>query len=196
MSIDDVRDQFAGDDARNKWIGVWIGILAVLLAICGMGGGNAAKDASRANLDAANTWAFFQAKNMRRTAYQIAADDLELTLLAQPNLDASARAAINAKIKTWRDTAASYRSDPKSKEGLDELFQRGKELEGERDKALRKDPYFDLAEAFLQIAIVLATVAIIAGAGWLVVASIGVGVVGTLLMINGFTLFATVPGMG
>ena len=69
MSMDDVVERLSGDEnERNKWIGVYIGVLAVLLAICGMGGGNAAKDATRANIEASNTWAFFQAKNMRRNA--------------------------------------------------------------------------------------------------------------------------------
>lgn len=196
MSIDDVRDALGGDDQRNKWIGVWIGVLAVLLAVCGVGGGNAAKDAGRANLDAANTWAFFQAKNIRRTSYVLAADELELTLLAQPGLTAEARAAIEAKIKTWRDTAKSYSSEPATKEGLDELFKRGKGLEAERDIALRKDPYFDLAGALLQIGIVLASVAIIAGTSLLLYLSFLTGALGTLLLINGFALFAAVPGLG
>ena len=66
VSIDDVRDALADSGSRNKWIGVWVGVLAALLAVCVMGGDNAAKDANRANIDAANTWAFFQAKNIRR----------------------------------------------------------------------------------------------------------------------------------
>jgi hypothetical protein len=119
MSIDDVRDSLAGDDdARNKWIGVWIGVLAVLLAICGVGGGNATKDASRANIDASNTWAFFQAKNIRRTGYILAAEELELTLLAQPGLAPDAAAAIKAKVAAWKATADRYRSEPDTREGL------------------------------------------------------------------------------
>ena len=43
------------------------------------------------------------------------------------------------------------------------MFAKAKSIEADRDRALRKDPYFDLAQALLQIAIVLASVAIIAG---------------------------------
>ena len=56
---------------RERWIGVWIGALAVILAICSMGGNNAGKDATLKNIEAANTWAFFQAKNMRRQAVRM-----------------------------------------------------------------------------------------------------------------------------
>jgi hypothetical protein len=196
MSIDDVREALTDDSARNKWIGVWIGVLAVLLAVCGVGGGNAAKDANRANIDASNTWAFFQAKNIRRTSYALAADELELTLLAQPGLPPEAATAIKTKMSAWRATADRYRSEPDTHEGLAELSARAKEFERERDQALRKDPYFDLAEALIQIGIVLASVAIIAGTSALLFASFGVGALGMLLMLDGFWLFAAVPGLG
>ena len=196
MSIDDVRDALAGDDTRNKWIGVWIGILAVLLAVVGVGGGNAAKDANRANIDASNTWAFFQAKNIRRTSYILAADELELTMLSQSGLSPEAGAAIKTKIGAWRATADRYRSEPDTREGLTELTARAKELERERDEALRKDPYFDVSEAMIQIAIVLASVAIIAGTNALLYGSFVVGALGTFLMLNGFWLFARLPFLG
>lgn len=196
MSLDEIRESLADTNTRNKWIGVWVGVLAALLAVCAMGGDNATKDANRANIDATNTWAFFQAKNIRRTAFTLAADELELVLLSQPGLQAEARTAIEGKIKTYRDTVKVYTSDPNSKEGLDELFARAKEIEQERDRALRKDPYFDLAQALLQIAIVLASVAIIAGTDMLVILSFFVGGLGTLLMLNGFTLALSLPGFG
>ena len=196
MSLDDVRENLADANERNKWIGVWVGTLAALLAVCSVLGDNVTKDANRANIDATNTWAFFQAKNVRRTAYALAADELELTLLSQAGLPAEARTAIEGKIKSYRDTVQRYTSDPKTQEGLDELLARAKQIEQERDRALRKDPYFDFAQALLQIAIVLASVAIIAGTDLLVILSFVVAALGTTLMLNGLTLLAAVPGMG
>src|SRR5215813_4387029 len=103
MAMDDVIERLSGDkEERNKWIGVYIGVLAVLLAICGVGGGNATKDATRANIEAANTWAFFQAKNMRRNSIQLAATQLELSLATQPGLPVEVRKQIEDKIKDYR----------------------------------------------------------------------------------------------
>ena len=197
MSIDDIVERLTGDkDEHNRWVGVYIGILAVLLAVCGMGGGNAAKDAARAHLEASNTWAFFQAKNIRRNAINLATDDLELMLRTQPTLSTDARKAIGDKIKDYRAQAEKLTKDPERKEGLDELFEKGKVLEAERDIAMRKDPYFDWSQALLQIAIVLASIHLIIGSLPLLGLSGGLGIFGVLLMLNGFTLLVRLPFLG
>jgi hypothetical protein len=197
MSIDDAVDRLSDSrNERNRWVGVYIGLLAVVLAICNVGGANAAKDAARANLDAANTWAFFQAKNIRRTAITMAADELELQLSAQPSMPPAARQAFEAKIKDYRSTSQKLTTDPERKEGLDELFVKGKSFEAERDVALRKDPYFDWSQALLQIAIVLASVHLIIGNMTLLGLSGGLAALGVLLMLNGFTLALKLPLLG
>lgn len=196
MAMSEIADLKATEDNRSKWIGVYVGVLATLLAICGVGGGNASKDATRANIEVTNMWAFFQAKNVRRTSFSLAGDELELMLAANTAMPPEARRAIQDKIKSYRETVAAFSSDKKRNEGLDELFQRAKALEAERDIALRKDPYFDLSAAMLQIAIVLASVALIAGTDALLMASFGLAGVGTFLMLNGFTLWFALPLLG
>ncbi len=197
MAMDEIIERLSGDsDARNKWVGVYIGVLAVLLAICGVGGGNAAKDATRSNIEASNTWAFFQAKNIRRTAIGISADELELMLASQPAMPPDAKQKIETKIADYRAQVKRLTSDPERKEGLDELFVKAKSLEVERDVALRRDPYFDWSQALLQIAIVLASVHLIIGNMALLGMSGGLGALGVLLMINGFTLLVPLPFLG
>src|SRR5262245_19244586 len=103
MSMDDVIDRLKADkDELNKWVGVYIGVLAVLLAICNVGGANAAKDATRANIEASNTWSFYQAKTIRRTSYTLAADEMEQLLATQPGVAGPARKGVEEKIKTYR----------------------------------------------------------------------------------------------
>src|SRR5215470_6135690 len=123
MSMDDVFDRLKADkEELNKWVGVYIGVLAVLLAICGVGGSNAAKDATRANIEASNTWAFFQAKNIRRSTLTLAADELDLLLAAQPGMSADARKKFQEKAKEYREQVQKLTTDPAKMEGLDELF--------------------------------------------------------------------------
>jgi hypothetical protein len=197
MTIDDAVDRLGDTQSENnKWVGVYIGLLAVVLAICNVGGANAAKDATRAHIEGANTWAFFQAKNIRRTAINMAADELELQLLAQPSMAPETRKAFEAKIKEYRTTSDRLTKDPERGEGLDELFLKAKAFEADRDVALRKDPYFDWSQALLQIAIVLASIHLIIGNSMLLGLSRGLAALGVLLMLNGFTLLLRLPLLG
>jgi hypothetical protein len=194
VALDEVVERLEADKSEhNRWVGVYIGVLAVLLAICGVGGGNAAKDANRANIEAANTWAFFQAKNIRRNTINLAADELDLSLATQPAMSPDARNKIQARITDYRAQAQKLTADPERREGLDELFEKAKALEVERDRSLRKDPYFDWSQACLQIAIVLASVHLIIGTLWLLGMSAALGALGLMLMINGFTLAVSLP---
>ena len=113
-----------------------------------------------------------------------------------PALIERQRKAFAAKIKDYRDAVQKLTTDPEKKEGLDELFAKGKALEAERDVALRKDPYFDWSQALLQIAIVLASVHLIIGNMTLLGLSAGLAGLGVLLMLNGFTLLLRLPFLG
>lgn len=177
---------------RDKLIGLYIGFLAVVLAICSLGGSNAAKDAMLKNIEASNTWAFFQAKNARRQALRLHADEYEVMLKSQ-SLDEPTRTLINDKIASYKAQDAKLTSDPEKKEGLDQLWEKGKALEADRDVALKRDPYFDYAEALLQIAIVLASVAILTGGSSLLWASALLGGLGFIATIGGFTLAFPLP---
>lgn len=196
MAHDDPQGGAGVETPRSRLISIYVGILAVLLAVCAMGGGNASKDALRANIDASNTWAFFQARNIRISILETSANELELAMAGQPGLPEAVRGAMTKRIEEYRVTAQRYRSNPQAQDGTDELFPKARKLEQDRDVALRQDPYFDYAQALLQIAIVLASVAIISGGNGLLYVSIGLGVIGTLLMLNGFTLLVRVPFIG
>jgi hypothetical protein len=203
MALDDLAKdvQDGSDSGRDRWVAVYIGVLAVILAICAMGGGNATKDATLSNIEAANVWAFFQAKNMRRQVLRVQADDLALRLKTETDLTPDARAAIEAKIADYRNQDAILTTgDPDKpaaeREGLDQLFEKGKRLDAVRDTAMRRDPYFDYGEALLQIAIVLASISIITKGGLLLGVSGILGVAGALLTLNGFTLAFELPGIG
>jgi hypothetical protein len=181
---------------RDRLIAVYIGALAVALAICSVGGDNATKDATARNIEAANAWAFFQAKNIRRNDVRLQIDAFELRLTAEPGLPAEARALIESKLKSYREQEAHLTSEPDKGEGMKELQVRGKALEAERDRAMHRDPYFDYGQALLQIAIVLASVSIITGGTVLLVMSGLLASFGVLSALNGFTLALTLPYIG
>jgi hypothetical protein len=191
----------SADEKFRRRAALAIGILAMLLAITGLGGENATKEMINANILASDTWAFFQAKNIRQTANQLAADELEVQLASQPGLSAEARADIQRRIDRYKATVARYESEPDPKEpdnplkgeGKKELMVRAQDYERKREHAQQQDPNFDYSQALLQIAIVLGSVSIVAAARPLLWLGLGLGAVATLLMINGFFLLVDLP---
>jgi hypothetical protein len=194
MSVPDAFEK-AVEERENKFTAIYISILAVLLAICGIGDDDAAKIAVRANIAAADTYAFFQAKNIRQTVYQLQAEEFEARL-TEPALAEETRKSLNEKANGYRKRAERYESEPETGEGKKELLAKAKALETERDLALERDPYFNLGQGTLQIAIVLASVSLILGGTFLLWVSGALAFLGTLATVNAFTLLVAVPGMG
>lgn len=198
MKADEAAELMDKDKEADRFkqrAAVVIAIFAMALAICGLGGSNAGKEAINNNVLAANYFNFYQAKNMRQTAFALAADQLETAWLNEPAMPEAAKQAMRAKLDQYRKTVARYESEPDTREGKKELLVRAREHELKRDHALKQDPYFDYAEALLQIAIVLISVAIIADLSWLAILGGGIGTAGILLTINGFYLLVDIPGL-
>jgi hypothetical protein len=199
MKAEDAGELMDAEKTKDRFkqrAAVAIAFFAMMLAITGLGGNNATKEALNSNIMASNYWNFFQAKNMRQTAFVLAADEFELAWGNDPALSPEAKAELKKKLEGYRKTIARYESEPDTREGKKELVERAKEYEKARDHALKQDPYFDYAEALLQIAIVLISVAIIADLVWLSFFGGAIGLIGSLLMINGYMLWVEVPFLG
>jgi hypothetical protein len=192
--IAEARD--AGDEKFKNRAALIIAFMATLLAITSLGGGNAAEDVANHNIHASDTWAFYQAKSIRQTSLRVAADGLEADLRANPNMPPEAREFVQKKLEEYRATAARYedepdRDDPENPlkgEGRKQLNARARDFESQRERAQKQDPNFDFSEALFQIAIVLASVAILASSRFVLRVSLVVGLVATLLMLNGYFL--------
>ncbi|MET4801734.1 DUF4337 domain-containing protein [Bradyrhizobium sp. LB11.1] len=168
---------------ENKKIALLIAVLALFLAISETLGKGAQTESISKNVEASNLWAFFQAKSIRRTVVQTAADQGKLTLGTAT--DDAMKAAVQKQIDDWQKTAARYRSEPETGEGTEQLAEKAKEAEHLRDEATAKYHHFELASAAFQIGIVLASATIITGmlplagvAGLLTLAGLAMTVLG------------------
>jgi Domain of unknown function (DUF4337) len=177
----------------RKFTGIYLGIIAMLLAITALGGSNATKTMLNANIQASDIYGYYQAKNIRQTVYQLTAEQLDSELLALPDMPESARTKIQERIKRYRERVDRYETDPPTGEGKKELLAKAKEFEAARERAAERDPNFDFAEALFQIAIVLGSVSIVAASRPLVHLSGILAIAGTLLMINGYFLLVHLP---
>ena len=69
------------DHGDNKKVGLFISVLALFLAVVHIMGQKAQTQTIQSNIEASNLWSFFQAKTIRRTVLETAADELETSLL-------------------------------------------------------------------------------------------------------------------
>ena len=168
----------------NRRIALLIAVLALFLSFSETLGKSAQTEAIDANVKSSDTWAFFQAKDIRRTTLNTAAD--QTALLVANVADPTAKAAIDKQIEAWRATAARYESDPKTGEGRKELAERARKQEEERELAMAKYHHYELASAAFQVGIVLASAAVITGTLALAWFGGALGAVGLALTLFGF----------
>ncbi|HXO03916.1 MAG TPA: DUF4337 domain-containing protein [Stellaceae bacterium] len=175
---------------------IYVGVVAMLLAISALGGGKATKEMLSANIHASDTYAFAQAKYLRQTANELAADQLEFELNHLPGLSDEGKAKAAERVQHYRGNAARYASDPTTGEGREQLLAKAKEWEAIRDHADAQDPNFEFAAALFQIAIVLGSVSIVAASPALLGLSAVVAGAATALTVNGYFLFVHLPSIG
>ena len=184
------RAEQAGNDKFNNGAALMIAVMAAVLAIGGLGGGNATDDMVINNIRASDTWAFYQAKNVRQTLYEIELAELQ----SRPAPDESRIADYEATIARYDDEPdPEAPNDPLAGEGKKQLMAQAQAFEAARDVAVAKDDNFDLAEVALQLALVLGSVAILATNRKVLAASAVLGAIGALLTLNGFLLLFPLP---
>jgi hypothetical protein len=68
MAVEDVAQEAAEKGGHGRQIGLLIAFLALFLAIADMLGGGAQTNGLAYNIEASNTWNFFQAKTIRQSS--------------------------------------------------------------------------------------------------------------------------------
>jgi hypothetical protein len=114
----------------NRRIALLIAVLALFLSFSETLGKSAQTEAIAANVESSDLWAFFQAKSIRMTQINTAAE--EMLVAAEAASDPAAKATMQKQIDAWKKTAARYDSEPSTREGRKELAERAKEASRHR----------------------------------------------------------------
>ena len=175
-------------DSFSKRVALCTALFAVMLAITSLGGNNAAKDMMLSQQQASNQWAFYQSKVMREHLYRLEQQKAAALLLERgASMSSQARELYEKNRQSYAAEEKRYASE---KLGIE---QTAKIFEIQRDVGVAKDPYFDYAEALLQIAIVMASISILSGSRPVFSLSIVCAIMGSLLCLNGYLLLVHVP---
>jgi len=170
---------------KDRTVALVIAILALLLALSEAGAKRAQHFSTEKNIEASDLFNFYQAKRIRSTVVETASETLEAqkTAIADPK----AQEAFERQIGDFKAAVARFEKDPKKPEdSLDAIDERANAAVEARELANRRLEHYELGSGLAQIAIVLASAAIITGIGALVWLSVGLGAVGAVLMAFGF----------
>lgn len=170
---------------KSQAIALVIAVLALLLALAEAGAKNAQHLSTEKNIESSDLFNFYQAKKIRSTVAETAAATLEAqkTAVTDPN----AQAAFEKQIADFKATVARFEKDPKKPEdSLDAIQDRAREASETRELANRRLGHYELGSGLTQIAIVLASAAIITGISALAWFSVVLGSIGAALIAFGF----------
>ena len=172
-------------EAEDKRVALLIAILALFLALAEAGAKNAEHRSTEQNIEASDLFNFYQARKIRQSMVETAAKQLEAT--ASTIQDEKAKGAIEKQLEDWKADIAHYEKDLKHpNDSLDAIQERAKGAKENQESANRKLEHFEYASGALQIAIVLASAAIITGVAPLVWLSGALGVIGAIFMALGY----------
>ena len=165
------------NDPFEKRVAVTIASLAVVLAVIGNKGDNAKTDAIIKTNEASNQWGYFQAKGIKGS---IATSEGELLTLLAPSQSASPEIA--KKIEALKADAERYKDEQK------EIKAHAEEASKDADRGSKINDRCDQASLALQIAIVIASVAILSRMQVFWIISIVLGLAGAVVGVLAFLI--------
>ena len=162
-------------DPFEKQVAISIAGLAVVLSVVGNKGDNAKTDAIIKTNEAANQWAYYQAKGIKGS---IASAEEELLTLLAPSQSAD----IAKNSERLKAAAERYKTEQL------EIKSKAEEAQKEAERGSQINDRCDMGSLALQIAIVIASVSILSRWRLLWFISLALGVLGAAIGISAFLL--------
>ena len=169
-------------ESKNKRVSLIIAILALFLALSEAGGKNAEHRSTEQNIESSDLYNFYQAKKLRASLAESNAAEMEIN--RQAATDPKIQEAMDKQIATWKAMATRFETE--KPDGMESILERAKEATATRELSNHRLEHFEYASGLLQIAIVLASAAIITGVAVLMWISVGLGAIGAALMAFGY----------
>jgi hypothetical protein len=175
------------EEKKEPWLN-YLAFTTIILAVCAtmatFKGGGFSTRSVLSQTQASDQWAFFQSKSIKGYLYEMQKDQLEMQFKAQgARLSPELAAQYRQKINGYGSKIAKYESEKNRIQGD------AKKLETLRDDAQRHGQAFGVAVIFLQIAILLSSIAALLKKKYVWMLGVLIGVYGILQFANGFFLF-------
>jgi hypothetical protein len=171
-------------EKKESWLN-YLALTTVVFAVCAtlstLKGGGYSSRSMMSQSQASDQWSFYQAKSIKAYLYDLQKEKLELDAKALKN--GPLKAEFGRRIESYDRKVTKY-EDEKA-----EIKKKAEELEARRDEAAKHSGAFGMAAMFLQIAILLSSIAALMKQRYFWFLGIGAGCAGLFYFLNGFLLF-------
>lgn len=137
----------------NTWIALTTALMAVFAAITTLYVGKFSSRTILSQAQETDQWSYYQAKSIKSYLYEIQKQEMEIELLAQPGMPAPARGKMEKAITEYDKQIKRYEGEK------NEIKAKAEELAKSKETSSHKAGNFGYALIFLQIAIMLSSVA-------------------------------------
>lgn len=171
------------EEKKEPWLN-YLALTTVIFAVCAtlstLKGGGYGSKAVMSQAQASDQWAYYQAKSIKGYLYEIQRDKLGLEL----------KAGVHGAAAEYRKKIDFYQSEiDRYKDEKEEIKKKAEALEAQRTDAQAHSGAFGMAAMFLQIAILLSSIAALMKQKYFWFLGIAGGCAGLVFFFNGFFLF-------
>jgi hypothetical protein len=171
------------DETKEPWLN-WLALTTVILAVCATmatfkGGGYSTRSVM-SQAQASDQWAFYQAKSVKSNLYEINRDQLELQATG---------ATVERAVELRRKADDYGKKVAKYDQEKDQIQSEAHRLEKIKEDAQKHSGAFGVAVIFLQISILLSSIAALLKKKPVWLLGLAVGALGLVYFLNGFFLF-------
>jgi hypothetical protein len=175
------------EDKKEPWLN-YLALTTVILAVCAtlstFKGGGFSTRSVLSQTQASDQWAYYQAKSIKGYLYELQKDKLELELkLMGPKAPSSATEEHQKRIDTYAKNIKRYNEEKA------QIEKEARKLETIKDDAMKHAQAFGMAVIFLQISILLSSIAALMKKKPVWILGLVTGAFGLVYFANGFWLF-------
>ncbi len=172
------------EENKAKWLGL-VPVTTVVIAVCAtlstFKGAGYSNKSVLSQTKASDQWAYYQSKSIKQYLCEMQKENLELSMVKQK--DSAYSHDLSMRISAYDDKIKKYGKEK------DDITKVAKGLEDDQKESKRHSEGFGRAVIFLQLSILLSTIAVLVKKRMLWFISLALGVAGIIYFVDGFYLF-------
>jgi DNA repair exonuclease SbcCD ATPase subunit len=174
------------EEKKEPWLN-YLALTTVIFAVCAtlstLKGGGYGSRAIMSQAQASDNWSYFQSKSIKGYVYELQREKFEMDLKSIKGMSRPLTTDYEKRIAAYKEKIERYEKEK------EEIKKKAEELEKRRDDAQVHSGAFGMAAMFLQIAILLSSIAALMKKKMFWFIGMAGGAVGLLYFFNGFFLF-------